>query len=58
MARMYYISTNPQSIYYTKNIEYYKQLQEASNHAKNLKLGIFDSGNDINKIYPQRSRKN
>ncbi|OKL23945.1 hypothetical protein BRO51_00360 [Metamycoplasma hominis] len=58
IARMYYISTNPQSIYYTKNIEYYKQLQEASNHAKNLKLGIFDSGNDINKIYPQRSRKN
>lgn len=58
MARMYYISTNPQSNYYTKNIDYYKQLQEASNHAKNLKLGIFDSGNDINKIYPQRSRKN
>ncbi|MGC7163533.1 thermonuclease family protein [Metamycoplasma hominis] len=58
IARMYYISTNPQSIYYTKNIDYYKQLQEASNHAKNLKLGIFDSSNDINKIYPQRSRKN
>lgn len=58
MARMYYISIDPQSNYYTKNIDYYKQLQEASNHAKNLKLGIFDSGNDINKIYPQRSRKN
>ncbi|OKL23833.1 hypothetical protein BRO50_00355 [Metamycoplasma hominis] len=58
MARMYYISIDPQSNYYTKNIDYYKQLQEASNHAKNLKLGIFDSGNDINKIYPPRSRKN
>ncbi|WP_044329410.1 thermonuclease family protein [Metamycoplasma hominis] len=58
MARMHYISIDPQSNYYTKNIDYYKQLQEASNHAKNLKLGIFDSGNDINKIYPQRSRKN
>ncbi len=58
MARMHYISIDPQSNYYTKNIDYYKQLQEASNHAKNLKLGIFDSGNDINKIYPPRSRKN
>lgn len=58
MARMHYISIDPQSNYYTKNIDYYKQLQEASNHAKNLKLGIFDSGNDINKIYPLRSRKN
>lgn len=58
MARMHYISVDPNNTYYTKNIEYYKQLKEASNHAKNLKLGIFDSGNDINKIYPQRSRKN